>query len=43
MTLIETQGLVTMTDEAQVRWTALGDTTRQSAADRPPPLVVVFD
>ncbi|MER5214242.1 hypothetical protein ABT063_27635 [Streptomyces sp. NPDC002838] len=31
MTLMETQGLVSMTDEAQLRWMALGDTTRQSA------------
>ncbi|MET9387638.1 alpha/beta hydrolase [Streptomyces sp. NPDC002928] len=31
MTLIETQGLVSMTDEAQVCWTALGDTARKPA------------
>ncbi|MEU9321609.1 alpha/beta hydrolase [Streptomyces sp. NPDC048295] len=31
MTLMETQGLVSMTDETQLRWTAMGDTTRQPA------------
>ncbi len=31
MTLMETQGLVSMTDEAQLRWTALGDTSRRTA------------
>lgn len=31
VTLMETQGLVSMTDEAQLRWMALGDTTRQPA------------
>ncbi|MFE7314190.1 alpha/beta fold hydrolase [Streptomyces sp. NPDC057555] len=35
MTLRETQGLVSMTDEAQLRWRALGDTTRQ------PPVVML--
>lgn len=28
MTLTETQGLARMTDKAQIRWTAVGDTTR---------------
>ncbi|WP_234371143.1 alpha/beta hydrolase [Streptomyces sp. XY431] len=31
MTLTETQGLVSMTDGAQVHWQALGDTTRRPA------------
>ncbi|MFM9608455.1 alpha/beta fold hydrolase [Streptomyces niveiscabiei] len=35
MTLIETQGVASMSDGAQVRWTALGDTTRQ------PPVVML--
>ena len=35
MTLIETQGVASMSDGAQVRWTALGDTTRQ------PPVVLL--
>ncbi|MFF7157336.1 alpha/beta fold hydrolase [Streptomyces sp. NPDC008139] len=30
MTLIETRGLVPMTDGARLRWTALGDTTRRT-------------
>jgi proline iminopeptidase len=29
---METQGLASMTDEAQLRWTALGDTTRKRPA-----------
>ncbi|MEX3099594.1 MULTISPECIES: alpha/beta fold hydrolase [unclassified Streptomyces] len=35
MTLIETQGVASMSDGAQVRWTALGDTARQ------PPVVLL--
>ncbi|MEV4340151.1 alpha/beta hydrolase [Streptomyces sp. NPDC049590] len=35
MTSIETQGFVSMTDGAQVRWTALGDATRR------PPVVML--
>lgn len=35
MTLIETQGLASMADRAQLRWMALGDTTRQ------PPVVML--
>lgn len=35
MSLMETQGLASMTDGAQLRWTALGDTTRQ------PPVVML--
>jgi proline iminopeptidase len=35
MTLIETQDLATMADGAQLRWMALGDTTRQ------PPVVLL--
>ncbi|MFJ5675574.1 alpha/beta fold hydrolase [Streptomyces sp. NPDC093097] len=35
MTLRETQGLVSMTDAARLRWRALGDTTRQ------PPVVML--
>ncbi|MFF8421852.1 alpha/beta fold hydrolase [Streptomyces sp. NPDC015680] len=31
MTLAETQGLASMTDGAQIRWTALGDTSRRPA------------
>ncbi|MEU8841545.1 alpha/beta hydrolase [Streptomyces roseus] len=31
MTLVETHGLASMSDEAQLRWVALGDTTRQAA------------
>ncbi|MCX4851075.1 alpha/beta fold hydrolase [Streptomyces sp. NBC_00893] len=31
MTLMETQGLASMTDEAQLRWRALGDTSRRPA------------
>ncbi|WP_371794191.1 alpha/beta fold hydrolase [Streptomyces sp. NBC_01718] len=31
MTLVEMQGLVSMTDEARLRWMALGDTSRQPA------------
>lgn len=29
MTLVETQGLTSMTDGAQIRWRALGDTSRR--------------
>ncbi|WP_406156676.1 alpha/beta hydrolase [Streptomyces sp. NBC_01005] len=31
MTLVETQGLTSMTDGAQIRWRALGDTSRRPA------------
>lgn len=31
MTSVETQGLVSMADEARLRWMALGDTSRQPA------------